>query len=75
MQHRTAASDPWVPVATSRGGTDSWVSSFKGAGEYALARPEGAGGGSSSVLPWVLGGGVALLILLVVAIRLRSAPE
>lgn len=75
MQHRSAHADPWVAVETSRGGTDSWVSSFKGPGEYALAKAGSGAAGGASVLPWVLGGGVALLILLVVAIRLRSKPE
>jgi hypothetical protein len=75
MQHRTARTDPWVALQTSRGGTDSWVSSFKGPGDYALARVPTAAGKKSSVLPWVLGGGVAVLIIVIVAVRLRSAPE
>lgn len=75
MEHRTARTVPWTPLATSRGGTDSWVSSFKGAGEYALARANAPKGGGHSALPWVLGGAVALLVLVVVAVRLRSSPE
>jgi hypothetical protein len=76
MQHRATHTDPWVALQSARGGTDTWVSSFKGAGEYALSRSASADkGSSSSVLPWLLGGGVALLVLLVVAIRLRSTPE
>ena len=51
------------------------MASFKGPGEYALAKAGVDRDGGSSPLPWLLGGGVALLILLVVAIRLRSAPE
>lgn len=77
MLHRVAHSDPWQALETSRGGTDSHVSSFKGAGEYALARATASGSTSGGVplLAWLLGGGVALMVLLVVAIRLRSAPE
>ena len=75
MEHRTAHTDPWVALETARGGTDSWVSSFKGAGEYALAKAAAAQGKRTSVLPWVLGGAVALLVLVIVAIRIRSTPE
>ncbi|MCW2545234.1 MAG: hypothetical protein JWM40_2786 [Frankiales bacterium] len=75
MQHRVNHTDPWVALQSARGGTDTWVSSFTGPGEYALSRAAAAKGGQTSVLPWLLGGGVALLVLLVVAIRLRSNPE
>jgi hypothetical protein len=78
MQHRAQHTAPWTALKTDRGGTDSHVSSFKGAGEYALAKaanaPKAASGGVP-LLAWLLGGGVALLTVLILAIRLRAAPE
>ena len=78
MEYRPVRTDPWQSLDTSRGGTDSHVASFKGAGEYALARSTGAKQGSGGGVPlaaWLLGGGVALLVLLILSIRLRATPE
>lgn len=71
MQHRPQPTAPWKALDTSRGGLDVYVSSFVGAGEYALAFPPGkaaSGGG----LPLVLLGVPVLLVAVVVVVRLRA---
>jgi hypothetical protein len=76
MEYRPLHTDPWQQLETSRGGTDSHVASFKGAGEYALSKATTAKSkGGIPLLAWLLGGGVALLTLLILSIRLRAAPE
>jgi hypothetical protein len=70
MQYRAGSGDDWKPLKTSRGGQDIYVSTFVGPGEYALAFAGEQS--SSSTLPLVLGGGFAVLVLLVVVIRVRA---
>ncbi|MCU1595181.1 MAG: hypothetical protein JWO12_2573 [Frankiales bacterium] len=74
MEYRAAAAAPWKQLKTSRGGTDIYVSSFVGAGDYALAfvaSSAKASKGSSPLLYILLGVG-ALLVLVIVAVRRRS---
>lgn len=74
MQYRAAATDPWTPIKTSRGGQDFYVSNFPGAGFYALAfSATSSSGGSSSPLPYLLVGGLVLLVVVVMVVRLRAA--
>lgn len=77
MEYRAEHTAPWQALKTDRGGTDSHVSSFIGAGEYALAKGAAAKAASSGVplLAWLLGGGVALLVMLILTIRLRATSE
>lgn len=75
MEYRTDPTKPWKQLQTSRGGQDVYVSSFPGAGQYALAflTSSGSKKGGSSPLPYVLLGGLVLLTAIVVVIRLRAA--
>lgn len=73
MEHRGAAGQPWVALQTARGGQDIYIASFGGAGDYALAFAQTAGAPHRSLLPYALGGGLLVLVLLVLVIRLRSA--
>lgn len=76
MEYRPKQGEPWQAKQTSRGGTDSFVASFAGAGEYALATavtPKAKGG--VKPLPLVLAGAILLLLVVVGVIRLRAAPE
>lgn len=78
MEHRAQHTDRWRALNTDRGGTDSHVSHFEGPGEYALARaatPAKSASGGVPLLAWLLGGGVALLTIVILAIRLRATPE
>jgi hypothetical protein len=77
LQFRAKPTDPWLQKETARSGTDTFVGSFAGPGDYALAKvptTEGAGGGIS-VLPLVLGGALLLLVVIIIVVRLRAAPE
>lgn len=74
MEYRAKATDPWQALRTSRGGTDVYVSTFPGPGFYALAftaLPSNSSDGPSPLL-YVLGG-LVLLGVIVVAVRLRAA--
>lgn len=72
MEHRAAAGQPWAALQTSRGGQDVYIAAFAGAGQYALAFRSGAVATKASVLPWVLAGGVLVLLVALVAVRLRA---
>jgi hypothetical protein len=72
MEYRPDASQDWRALKTSRGGQDIYVSTFPGAGEYALAFTKTAAGKGSSPLPFVLIGGGVLLVGIVVVIRVRA---
>jgi len=74
MHFRPTANAPWEALQTSRGGTDSHVADFIGPGEYALAKAasQASDRGGLPVLPLAIG--IVLLVLVVVAIRLRSTP-
>jgi hypothetical protein len=74
-EHRATPADPWKQLQTSRGGQDSYVASFVGPGEYALAfltSAKGKATGGSSGLLYVGGGVLALLVVVVVVIRVRG---
>jgi hypothetical protein len=74
MEYRAKATAPWTPLKTARGGQDVYVSSFPGAGDYALAfNATASSKGGSSPVPFVVIGGVVLLVVLVVVVRLRAA--
>ena len=74
MEYRAADGAPWQALKTSRGGQDFYVSSFPGAGFYALAfADQPATKGSSLPLPYVVLGGLVLLAVAVVVVRLRAA--
>lgn len=75
MEHRSAATGPWKQLQTSRGGQDSYVSSFVGPGQYALAFVRTRAGKGVSVLPYVLVGGLALLVVVVLIVRLRASES
>jgi hypothetical protein len=73
MQYRADATSPWRALETARGGLDVYYASFVGAGQYALAfAPAAQAGGGPPVLPMVLLGVLAVLVVAVVAIRLRA---
>ncbi|MCW2598929.1 MAG: hypothetical protein JWM02_758 [Frankiales bacterium] len=76
MEYRSDASKPWQALKTSRGGQDVYVSTFPGAGQFALAfvPVKGAAQGTS-ILPMVLLGGLVLLVVVVVVIRLQATSE
>lgn len=78
MEYRPQHGARWQGLKTDRGGTDSHVSSFEGAGEYALAKSTSSSAtasGGVGLLPWLIGAAVAGLALLVLSIRLRAAAE
>jgi hypothetical protein len=75
MHYRRTAADSWKALQTSRGGTDSFVASFIGPGQYALASTSSGGGGGTNLLPLVLLGGVVALVVVVIVVRLRATPE
>jgi hypothetical protein len=79
MWFRAGPSDAFAPLATSAGGLDVRVASFRGAGEYVLVRTAaaaGSGGGSSvPVLPIVLLGVLVLLAAVVFVVRMRATPD
>lgn len=76
MEYRKSSTDPWKQLKTSRGGTDIYVSSFVGAGDYALAEVADATkqGSSSPLLFLVIGVGV-LLVVVVIVVRLQSGQS
>jgi hypothetical protein len=73
MEHRSAAGQPWQPLKTVRFGFDIYTSDFTGPGQYALAvvkvAPQKKG---ASPTPYLLLGGVVLLVAVVVVVRLRA---
>lgn len=73
MEHRSSRTDAWTALKTSRGGADVYVSSFVGAGEYALAFTTQAAHGGGLGAPYVVLGVVLLLAVVVVVVRLRAA--
>jgi hypothetical protein len=77
MEYRAKATDPWQELRTSRGGTDVYVSTFPGPGFYALAFDTTGklveSGRNPSRAPYVVLGGVGLLVVVVVTVRLRAA--
>lgn len=75
MEYRPQPSDAWKVLPTSRGGTDSFVATFAGPGQYALARSVAAAGGGTHLLPFVILGVIVLLVVVVVVVRLRATPE
>lgn len=76
LQYRESPTSTWKQQETARSGTDTFVGSFVGPGDYALAKApsESGGGGGIAVLPLVLGGTLLLLVVVVIAVRLRAAP-
>jgi hypothetical protein len=77
MHYLAPGASDWTAIRTSRGGQDVYVSSFPGAGQYALAFPEAnlvEVRGGSSPLPFVVGGGAVLFVALIVVIRVRARP-
>jgi hypothetical protein len=77
MYFRPDGSAPWTALATTSGGLDIRVASFKGKGQYvlALAVATKAEGGGTPVLPLVLVGLVVVLVAVVLVVRLRARPE
>ncbi len=80
MLYRKVSTAPWEPLKTSRGGQDVYVSTFPGPGEYALgfitpSKATGTTSGGSSAVPYAVGGGIALLLVVLVVIRLRASTE
>jgi hypothetical protein len=77
MEYRAKPDATWTGLKTSRGGQDVYVSSFPGAGQYALAfatASSGKASSSSSPAPFIVIGGVLLLaVVVVVVVRLRAA--
>ena len=75
MEYRAAKDGSWTALQTSRGGQDVYVSTFPGAGQYALAfaAATSAKGSSTSKAPFVVIGGLLLLVVVVVVVRLRAA--
>ena len=78
MYYRPDGTSPWTGLATTSGGLDIRVASFKGKGQYVLALAVAAkpdGGGGTPVLPLVLVGLVVVLAAVVLVVRLRARPE
>jgi hypothetical protein len=77
MYYRSDGSASWTALATTSGGLDIRVASFKGKGQYALALAAStkAKSGGAPVLPLVLVGVVVLLVAVVLVVRLRARPE
>jgi hypothetical protein len=78
MYYRPTGSAPWQALATSSGGFDIRVASFKGAGQYVLALLPTADpkhGGGTPVLPLVAVGVLVLLVAVVLLVRLRARSE
>jgi hypothetical protein len=66
---------PWTMLQTARGGADIYVSNFPGAGQYAMAYMSATPPKRTSPLPYVLLGGLVLLVVVIVVIRLQAKPE
>lgn len=75
MEYRRTSSGPWEQLKTSRGGTDIYVSSFLGAGDYALAFVGDAKSKSSSPLLAIIIGVGVLLVVVVIIVRLQSGQS
>ena len=80
MEYRPAPASPWVRLHTVKAGTDIFVISFRGAGDYALVHLRGAkavGGGLSqeTVLLLLLGGFVIVVIGVAVISRRPWRPS
>ena len=75
MEYRPQASAQWKALQTSRGGTDSFVATFAGPGQYALARSSASHSKGSGSLPLVLLGVAVLFLVVVVVVRVRATPE
>ncbi|GAC1445588.1 MAG: hypothetical protein NVSMB55_27450 [Mycobacteriales bacterium] len=80
MEYRSATNASWRALQTGRGGTDVFVASFKGAGDYALVqlRNAPAARGDSSSIPLfgaLMAGFVVLLGLVAAVTRRRAARE
>jgi hypothetical protein len=73
MEYRTSATSPWVQLHTVKAGTDVFVISFKGVGDYALvhlkgAKPVGGGPSQETVLLLLL----AAFVVVVLAVAILS---
>ncbi|MFN2540200.1 MAG: hypothetical protein ABR549_18885 [Mycobacteriales bacterium] len=77
MYFRTDGTAPWSPLATTAGGFDVRVASFRGAGQYvlALAATAKSSGGGVPVLPLILLGILVALTAVVMVVRLRARAE
>lgn len=75
MEYRSDAAASWKVLQTSRGGTDSFVATFAGPGQYALARSSGSHSKGSNSLLLVLLGVAVLLVAVVVIVRVRATRE
>ena len=77
LQYRETTTSAWQQQETARSGTDTFVGSFVGPGDYALAKSptESGEGGGVAVLPLALGGSLLLVVLVIIVVRLRAAPE
>ncbi len=77
--HRTLPTDPWAKVATQLTGRDILSTPFRALGDYAVVRPPGAkplsAAGVSVVRIVLLGGGVALLLIITVLVLRSSRTE
>lgn len=73
--YRSDPAKPWMTLRTSRGGADIYVSTFPGAGQYAMAYVATVPPKGTSPLPYVLLGGLVLLVVVVIVIRLQAKPE
>ena len=77
--HRTAPTDPWTELRTTRSGTDILSAPFRALGDYAVVRLPGAkplnAGGLSFVRVLLLGGGVLLLLVITVVVLRRPRPD
>lgn len=74
MEYRAAQGKAWQVLKTARGGQDIYVSSFPGAGQYALAFSAGTTSGSSKA-PVLIVGGFVVLAGLVLIIRVRARRD
>lgn len=74
LERRESAGGPWTALKTSRGGADVYVAALPGLGDYALVfGPVTAVTGSGTpVLPYLLGGVLAVLVAVVLVVRRRA---
>jgi hypothetical protein len=77
--HRTLPTDPWAKVATQLTGRDILSTPFRALGDYAVVQLPGAkplsAGGVSVLRIVLLGGGVALLLIITVLVLRSSRSE
>lgn len=77
LEYRASATQSWKSLQTSRGGSDVYVSSFSGPGDYAVAFSSGStkASGGRPVLVIVLVAALVVLVAVVLVVRLRPSSE